>query len=104
LAAAAILRFTKPGPAISADSTRAGVRGAHRGDQRLRHLARVAPERLGDLQREVAGEVAVAGLLRAFEHGAGAADGLDRGTVAAGPREPGRRGLERLGEAALLFG
>ena len=59
----------KPGPAISSASTQRCTAGCalQRVDQRLRQFARVLLQRLGQLHRGGAGEVAVRGLLGRLE-------------------------------------
>jgi hypothetical protein len=65
------------------------LRGRQLGQQQAGELARVALERLGELQREVGGEVAVARLLRALQQDGGG------GQIR---RDALQRGLEQVGQ------
>ena len=64
----------KPAPATSALETSALLR--QRGDDRLRQFARVLARRLGDAHGDVALEVAVLRVARAFDHHLGRIDRL----------------------------
>ena len=82
----------------------AGLRGQHRVDQRLGNRAGIALERLGHLQREIAGQVAVIGLLGAIECRAGAGHGVDERRVVGRAGEVRGRCLEGSCNAQFVFG
>jgi len=71
------------------------LRGRQLGEQQAGELARVALERLGELQREVGGEVAVARLLRALQQDGGGGE-IRRDAL--------QRGLEQVGQQDFGIG
>ena len=78
--------------------------GLHQINQRLRNRTRVALERLGDLQGEVAGKVAMISLLGSLEQGLGTGRDLDGIGIAAGGGKLDGRCLEGAGKPRSVFG
>jgi hypothetical protein len=76
----------------------------HQINQRLRNRTRVALERLGDLQGEVAGKVAMISLLGSLEQGLGTGRDLDGIGIAAGGSKLDGRCLEGAGKPRSVFG
>jgi len=79
------------------------TRCLHQINQRLRDCTRIALERLGDLQSQIAGKVAMLGLLGPLEQGLGTRSKLDGIGIAAGGSKLDSRRLEGAGKPRSVF-